>query len=292
MFSIKYLLTGLCQNLVLRTSNMVCLNPFYLKESNIPVPCGKCPPCKARRASQWSFRLIQQEKISLSAHFITLTYDTDHVPFTKKGFMSLDKRDVQLFFKRLRKAHGSASNIKYYAVGEYGGQTFRPHYHAIVFNADIALFQPAWQQGQIHYGSVTGASIGYTLKYMCKAQRIPVHKNDDRIPEFSLMSKGLGVNYLTPQIVNFHTESVEENSYVVNDGKKLSMPRYYKEKIYTPEQREQLAYKAYSEAQKQLEEYNEIMQKEYPGQQQKMQKEKYIDAMRSMQKDSLTRNKI
>lgn len=172
-----------------------CLTPYITKLDNgneVPVPCGKCPACRARRISGWSFRLMEQEKISSSAHFITLTYDTKHVPITAKGFMQINKRDFQLFLKRLRKSHSTALNpIKYYAVGEYGGRTSRPHYHAIIFNAELDKIQPAWELGQVHYGSVTGASIGYTLKYMSKKSRIPMHENDDRQKEFSLMSKNL-----------------------------------------------------------------------------------------------------
>lgn len=188
---------------------MACGKPFRTEDQSL-VPCGKCPDCKARRASGWSFRLMQEEKISISAHFITLTYDTKHVPIARSGYMDLSKRHVQLFFKRLRKLHSDDLNgnersngntntrwpIKYYAVGEYGGRTWRPHYHILIFNANIKLIQPAWQLGQVHYGTVSGASIGYTLKYISKSNRIPVHKNDDRQREFSLMSKGLGSNYV------------------------------------------------------------------------------------------------
>lgn len=180
-----------------------CLQPF-LVDGSIPVPCGKCPPCLKRRASAWSFRLMQEDKICNSSQFITLTYDTDHVPLTEKGYMDLCKRDLQLYFKRLRKLQSNSLRdgvyskpIKYYAVGEYGGRTFRPHYHIILFNCSIELIQEAWKLdgkylGTVHYGTVSGASVGYCLKYMTKPGRIPLHQNDDRQPEFSLMSKGLG----------------------------------------------------------------------------------------------------
>lgn len=172
-----------------------CINPFTLSEANggNTVPCGKCEQCRKRQVSSWSFRLMQQYKRCESAYFITLTYDTKHVPITPHGYMQLCKRDVQLFFKRLRKASPGNKAIKYYCVGEYGGQTKRPHYHAIIFNADIALLQPAWKLGQIHYGQVNEASVGYTLKYMFKKGIIPMHRNDDRQPEFALMSKALGL---------------------------------------------------------------------------------------------------
>lgn len=175
----------------------MCMKPFTKKSGEGPFPCGSCPECRLRRASDWSFRLMEEEKISSSAHFLTLTYDTKYVPITKTGFMSLDKRDLQLFFKRLRKRHSNdAARIKYYAVGEYGGRTRRPHYHIIAFSADILQIQPAWELGAVHYGTVTGASVGYTLKYITKPKTVPRHINDDRLPEFSLMSKNWGCHIL------------------------------------------------------------------------------------------------
>lgn len=236
---------------------MQCLKPFTTKDRNgdeVKVPCNKCPQCAARRVSGWSFRLMQQNKIANSALFLTLTYDTKHVPLTKNGFMSLHKTTytikafpngkikktqhsshLQSFFKRLRKAqYGSnKSDIKYYACGEYGGKTNRPHYHVILFNAKLELIQQCWDYGQIHYGlNVNEASVGYTLKYMSKPSRIPMHKNDDRVKEYAIMSKGIGKNYLTPAIIKFHNQSHEYMHCILPDGKKIAMPRYYKDKIY------------------------------------------------------------
>jgi len=115
-----------------------CITPFYKKEQtrgeHIPFPCGKCPPCKKRRTSGWSFRLVKEGERSLSALFITLTYDTEYVPITSNGYMSLDIKDLQKFFKRLRKL--TNEKLKYYAVGEYGSTKMRPHYHIILYNAN------------------------------------------------------------------------------------------------------------------------------------------------------------
>lgn len=178
----------------------MCLTPFAItvKRTNekVSVPCGRCPQCLARRISGWSFRLQHASKQCTSAYFITLTYAPPHCPVTPKGFMSLSKRDVQLFFKRLRKAHPKQSNIRYFACGEYGGNGERPHYHLILFNAERPLIQPAWNLGSVHYGTVSGASIGYTLKYMCKPHRYPKFHGDDRPREFSLMSK----NWVRPTL--------------------------------------------------------------------------------------------
>lgn len=187
----------------------MCITPFQLKERDkvtgefVQVPCGKCPDCLARLISGWSFRLVQEGKDADSALFVTLTYNTDSVPLTRAGYMTLQKADVQKFMKRLRFAHTGAKPIRYFAVGEYGGKTMRPHYHLILFNSDYASIMTAWENrdgrplGNTFFGyDCSEAAIGYTLKYMMKPGKIPLHRNDDRVPEFRLMSKGLGANYL------------------------------------------------------------------------------------------------
>jgi len=224
------------------------MNPFSVKQDDkyTAVPCGKCPHCLKKRASHWSFRLMQQDKVSESSYFLTLTYDTINVPISRSGFMEVSRRDLQLFFKRLRKSHArksgaNAGSIKYYAAAEYGGKTMRPHYHIILFNAKLELIQPAWNLGSVHYGTVTGASVGYTLKYMMKAPKIPMHRNDDRTREFSLMSKGLGVSYINDRIIRWHKADLENRMYVpLLDGKKASMPRYYKDRIYSRDERSEI----------------------------------------------------
>lgn len=272
----------------------MCATPFIVKKDGkeIPVPCGKCPICKKRRVSGWSFRLMQQDKISISSMFITLTYDNKNVPITPKGFMSLYKQDLQLFFKRLRWAHSrsSGSGIKYYACGEYGGQTLRPHYHVILFNSRIELIQDAWRLGHIHYGTLTPASVGYTLKYMCKVGKIPMHKNDDRLKEFALMSKGLGANYLSDAIVQYHkADLVNRMHLTIEDGKKVSMPRYYKDKLYDSIERELIAEANLVRQNEKDSKYYSDMFKQFPGTWLQVHKARVNAAFEKMHKDSLTR---
>lgn len=218
----------------------MCYNPRDYQKSGQLNPCGKCPQCIARKISSWSFRLMQEDKISSSAYFLTLTYDSKYVPISNDGQLSLCRKDVQLFFKRLRKASsklypGNAS-LKYYAVGEYGGKTRRPHYHIILFNAELELIQPAWDLGHIYYGLVSGASVGYTLKYMSKHKKLRCPKGLQR--EFSLMSKGLGKSYLSDEMRSFHVKDLVNRMYCTTEGgRKISMPRYYKDKLYDDLQR-------------------------------------------------------
>lgn len=210
-----------------------CHSPFRKKGSNIDLPCGKCYECRARRVSGWSFRLMKEEETAVSSFFLTLTYAPEHVPITEKKWMTLDKRHVQLFMKRLRKRHVGPKLI-YYACGEYGGHTSRPHYHMILFNAKVEDIEASWQYGSVYYGTVSGASVGYTLKYICKPGKIPMHKNDDRQKEFSLMSKGIGLGYITDAMYNWHHQDELERMYIpLKDGKKIPIPRYLRTKIFT-----------------------------------------------------------
>lgn len=224
---------------------MKCDSPFIkdrykdingVLQPGIPLPCGKCPPCKRKRVVQWIFRLKEECKISETAYFVTLTYAPSHVKLTELGNKTLVKKDVQDFFKRLRKRDkcSGAPTIKYYLCGEYGDSyKKRPHYHMIVFNVqDVDNIEKTWQKGIVHIGRVAPASIAYTLKYIDKQRRVPEWKGDDRLKEFSLMSKGLGASYLTRAKKNWHKADLTRNYCVDEGGKKVPMPKYYKDRIY------------------------------------------------------------
>jgi hypothetical protein len=210
-----------------------CYAPIHIKNdgANYQVPCGKCPKCIRRRINGWVFRLKEEEKNCFSSYFLTLTYAPKTVPITKNGQQTLDKRDHQLFLKRLRKFQ--KNKIKYYMCGEYGGKTMRPHYHYIIFNADQKNIEKAWNKGITHYGEANIATATYTLNYLDKELKIPVYKGDKRQKEFSCMSKGLGLSYLTENIVNWHKRDLKHRMYLNMEGnKKIAMPKYYKEKLY------------------------------------------------------------
>lgn len=218
----------------------MCDSPFYKKPKGylkyIELPCGKCPKCKRSRVNSWVFRLEQEKKVSSSSYFITLTYDNDHIPISRNGFMTLVKKDFQNFMKRLRDYQ--KAKIKYYACGEYGSSTMRPHYHAIIFNVqNVEHISKAWTLGITHHGTVSDASVAYTCKYIDKPHRIPLHRNDDRLKEFSLMSKGLGKSYLDKkENVDYHKTGLR-NYVVRKGGVRIGLPRYYKDRIYDDDEK-------------------------------------------------------
>ena len=128
--------------------------------------------------------------------FVTLTYDDEHLP--SDGMLA--KRDVQLYLKRLRKSL-EPRKFRYYLCGEYGPQTHRPHYHAILFGLhpeiDAFAINKAWQKGFCVIGQdCSDASIQYVAGYVTKK----ITKRDDGIaPEFALMSRkpAIGVPFLS-----------------------------------------------------------------------------------------------
>lgn len=224
------------------------------------VPCGRCLGCLSKRRRDWTMRLSQELKSASSASFLTLTYDDENLPYVdfgdkieyfncdksiwhgtgfwpelKKlqnntweyfetfGIYPLFKNDLQRYLKRVRKV---TPNLKYYAVGEYGSETKRPHYHAIVFNADPEVLAEKWDQGITHQGTVTDESIKYVTKYLINEDFI-----DNPIKPFAIMSKGLGKIYLK-NATKWHKRNF---TLCPADGKdnKSCIPRYYRNKIFS-----------------------------------------------------------
>lgn len=206
---------------------MECLTPIYLSKQDMVVPCGKCPFCAATRRSDWTTRLEYEARLHLVKKFVTLTYANPHLHWAH-GNPQLDKRDLQLWFKRVRK---TGVKIRYYAVGEYGSTTYRPHYHIILFG-DVTdqCIRDSWPLGQVHIGTVTQASIRYTLGYIVNKSWKHTHH---RVPPFSLMSlkPGLGSNYMSKAMIEWHRS--DRRNYVLLDGVKRHLPRYYKTKIFS-----------------------------------------------------------
>lgn len=228
---------------------MECLTPYYIQERDLSVPCGKCPFCLATRRQDWVLRLSLEHKWSKASKFVTLTY-SDRTLYSRKGKGQLVTQHLQKFFKRLRK---SGNKLRYYAVGEYGSKTYRPHYHILLFgDVPESQIRAAWTLpgtnipiGIVHIGDVTTQSIAYCTKYVIN-QRVSEMRHD-RNPPFSVMSRrpAIGHNYLTKEMVEWHRSDLR--NYVLIDGAKRHLPRYYKQKIFTKRQQYVIAHKAQRE---------------------------------------------
>lgn len=206
---------------------MKCISPVYVRKVMMHVPCGKCAFCLKKAIDAWCLRLAHEMEVSSSAFFLTLTYDEKHVP--EGG--NLSKRDLQLFIKRLRKRN---KGIRYFAVGEYGTQFERPHYHLVLFNlVDLELVTESWRDSNMEpIGFVKGsrATLG-RIRYMVSYMATPVVENG-KVKPFRLMSRnpGLGFNYVK-KWKHWHRARSDSVIYVFDCAN--AMPRYYKDKIYT-----------------------------------------------------------
>jgi len=207
---------------------MECISPRYLHIRDIVVPCGRCAFCLATKRSDWVQRLNVEWKKSLASYFVTLTYATPHLKW-RSGIPQLNKPDLQKWFKKVRKA---GYKIRYFAVGEYGSQTFRPHYHVLLFGSvpEDAL-RKAWDKGMVHIGQVTQAACGYCCKYVINSKSWFMKKG--RVAPFAVMSRapGIGAQYLTPEMVQWHKNG--RKNFMIVDGQKRHLPRYYKSKIFS-----------------------------------------------------------
>ena len=244
--------------------------PSYINietpKGRIDVPCGKCAICLVNKQQDWAFRLYQEQKVSYSSHFITMTYDEQCLPFGEANEPTLDKRDTQLFLKRLRasqfkmmlKHHKKGLlkqfnelellSIRYYLVGEYGTETNRPHYHAIIFNVLPDVMKKIgeiWNLGHVKVGECNPTTIDYVTKYCISTKTGNQERFNGKSKEFATMSRrpGLGANYIETA-AQYHADN--QNATIRNHkGNFKRMPAYYKQKLFTESDRENMAQKSH-----------------------------------------------
>jgi len=225
---------------------MYCVKPIIIQVpvkglkavQDLEVPCGKCVGCRIAKRKEWSLRMLHELSYHPQSSFVTLTYDDKNLP--ENG--SLRKRHLQLFFKRLRKSLGDRK-VKYFACGEYGGQTMRPHYHAILFGVGLSPEDRNkvidcwplcdWTNSSIRrksFGLAEPDSIRYVAQYIDKkftgdlADEMYTQQGIE--PVFRLLSQGIGLQYALD-----NKEQIEDLSYITLKGVKHSIPRYYIRKL-------------------------------------------------------------
>lgn len=202
------------------------------------VPCGKCLLCRIAKTREWFLRTrgeIAYSKLGTGA-FITLTYNDYNLPPRK----SLVKKDLQNFFKRLRKKIPNR-NIKYLACGEYGEKFDRPHYHFIATEIDgtrnsddMKIIKECWPFGFVYPGIANDKTIKYVAGYINKKFYLKKERDQyekaGRVLPFKLNSKGLGLIYL---LKNWDILTASLGIYYNNIL--LSLPRYFVKKIHERE---------------------------------------------------------
>lgn len=224
----------------------MCLFPKIVKvfrkvgdSYSIPAPCGRCPECLSQARKEWFIRNKIELQNSKNCFFITLTYNEDNLPTSKvNGKPCFSKRHIQLFLKRLRKCLNS-TELKYFIASEYGGKFGRPHYHGLIYNFPYekitfidSILDKTWSYGFVSVSHVSDRRISYVCKYMLqKCQRRKDFSDPDFAP-FYLASRrpAIGASYLTSSNILYHLAN--KQSSIDFQGRKYSLPRYYKRKIF------------------------------------------------------------
>lgn len=237
------------------------LSDKYDSRDIIFLPCGQCIGCRLQYSREWANRLMLERQYHTSAIFLTLTYDDFHVPERcfvlpdsgEVGYsLSLRKRDIQLFMKRLRK-HFSEDHIRFYAAGEYGTHTFRPHYHLIIFGIHVddsyvwrvkmvegqrfcyyrsPTLEFLWPYGHVEFSDVSWDTCAYVARYVTKKLTGDCAEFYDTFnidPPFSLMSRkpGIGRQYYDEHLTTlFDYDTI--NLGTEKGGLSFRHPSYYK----------------------------------------------------------------
>lgn len=249
--------------------------PGFDDPDNIELPCGRCQGCRLDKSRAWADRCLLELQYHKHSVFVTLTYNDIYVPKSvyygsdgESEHMSytLRKRHFQLFMKRLRKAF-SGQKIRYFAAGEYGETTSRPHYHAILFGlelVDLVPFQKTeqgfwyyhseslqrvWSERRCPnlYGSVTPLAVyepfgevvvadvswetcAYTARYCLKklnGEDAEAYRKFGVEPPFTLMSRRPGIG---GQYFEDHPDCVDYqyiNIATEKGGRKILVPQYF-----------------------------------------------------------------
>lgn len=218
----------------------------------VDVPCGKCVICLSNRKRDWVFRLSEEYRHCSSSYFIGLSYDDENLPLNRFGIGVLNPDHLQLYMKRLRKHFKNDKRIRFFAVGEYGSKTLRPHYHLLLFNIPpcdaYKEFPKLWPYGHTEIGYVCDQSINYVCKYVLAGAAIPDVIEDFKAYEVPLpfmrcsRRPAIGFCYLSESNVRYHRDRF--SLMTVQNGYYTCLPRYYRPKIFDQQEIEQLGEEA------------------------------------------------
>ena len=197
-------------------------------------PCGQCFPCRLNKQRKWLLRLLcEGTQHSQPPLFVTLTYkdaplcqSSDGLPFETlrpddlKAWLQLLRRRVVANTPGLTSDTPLAQVVRYYACGEYGTLSGRPHYHAILFGDTArisALLEKSWSHGFVTQRWANSVNMAYTLKYVLKGIGLLAETNQ-QIP-FSRMSRRppLGTGFALNIARSFMPLMARDNSPAMED---------------------------------------------------------------------------
>jgi hypothetical protein len=213
----------------------------------VAVGCGKCIECMQQKKREWLVRLQEEIKENNNGKFVTLTFKDEELDKLQN---EIDTNDyyiksnesatlaVRRFLERWRKKY--KKSVRHWLVTELGqNNSERVHLHGILWtDVDNDTIQELWKYGNIWVGTYVNArTINYIVKY--------IHKQDLEHKNYKpkiLCSKGIGSRYLKTTNINRNKfKDKETNTLYKNaQGYEMALPIYYRNHIYTEEEREKL----------------------------------------------------
>lgn len=212
----------------------------------VAVGCGNCYECRRQKAQQWRVRLCEEMKIQKFAYFVTLT-------FSNEALITLSKENndnganetavfaVRRFLERYRKQY--KKSLRHWFITELGHEnTERIHIHGIIFppqemtNDELSKF---WKYGRTDIGEYCNVqTINYIVKYVTK-----IDTDHKKFKPQIMCSAGLGENFVhTIAAQNTYKYKPKRSAefYTLNNGQKVALPIYYRNKLYTQEERDKM----------------------------------------------------
>lgn len=211
----------------------------------VPTGCGKCIECMKQKARQWELRLTEDIKEHTNAKFVTLTFSNENYkklykqitlqgnPYDTDNILATVA--VRWFTERWRKQY--KKTIRHWLVTELGhANTEHIHLHGLLWtNETNETITKIWNYGYTYFGTyVNGSTINYITKYVQK-----IDQQHQYYKPIILTSNGIGQNY-TKSAQAKHAKLKQQEHYRTQQGYKMPIPNYWKNKIYTEQEKEQL----------------------------------------------------
>ncbi|AXH78047.1 MAG: replication initiator protein [Microviridae sp.] len=214
----------------------------------VPIGCQKCKECYKKKANEWRVRLKEEikNKEHGKAWFITLTTSTEGLKEiddkVDKKYTGYDRdnaiatKAVRLWLERWRKHKGKS--IRHWLITEIGeGATEHMHIHGIIWtNEQFEDIRSTWKYGyvyprewEIKKNYVNSKSVNYIIKYVTQLDKRHIYYKS-----IIMTSSGIGNKYKKP------TGDIQTDKYRTEQGYKITLPIYYRNKMYTDEEREKL----------------------------------------------------
>ena len=221
----------------------------------VPIGCGNCMECRKQKQRAWQVRMLEDIKYNRNGKFVTFTFSNEAYTELAAEFegvstgYDLDNAiatlAVRRFLERWRKQY--KKSLRHWLVTELGHNgTENIHLHGIIWTDEpLTTVAQKWQYGFTWTGDgdqkvnyVNAKTVNYITKYVSK-----VDKDHLYYKSIVLTSPGIGNGYTKKNIMSKHnrfngTNTIEH--YRTDTGHKIAMPIYWRNKIYTDEEREKL----------------------------------------------------